>query len=185
MRPTSCRKGLATVVTTLIILVVAVLLATIVTLYAVNVTSTRVQEEALMLTKQHIWFNTTTSWSEAAVVITNTGGRDAVIDRISVRGQECPWQNVYYWRTNSSTISDLQVTPVEMSGSTFTVIIDGASRDLVQATSAVTIKSGLTIVIYVMHPDSIALTDVGTSVGITAFTSNAQYYIGTNIQAAQ
>lgn len=46
------RTGLSVVVTTLIILVVSVLLATIVTFYAVNVVTTRVQEESLHLTKQ-------------------------------------------------------------------------------------------------------------------------------------
>jgi len=54
------RKGLSTVVTTLIILVVSVLLATVVTFYAINVTTTRVQEESLQLFKQHIWHNGTT-----------------------------------------------------------------------------------------------------------------------------
>lgn len=46
------KKGLSTVVTTLIILVVSVLLASVVTFYAVNVATTRVQEESLFLTKQ-------------------------------------------------------------------------------------------------------------------------------------
>ena len=56
------KKGLSVVVTTLIILVVSVLLATVVTFYAINVTTTRVQEESLHLSKQHIWYNTTGSW---------------------------------------------------------------------------------------------------------------------------
>jgi peptidoglycan biosynthesis protein MviN/MurJ (putative lipid II flippase) len=90
------KKGLSVVVTTLIILVVSVLLATIVTLYAINVTTTRVQEEAVYLTKQHVWYNTTSSWAQAAMVILNTGGRDIVIDKISVRGQECNWNKIYY-----------------------------------------------------------------------------------------
>ena len=51
------RLALSTVVTTLIILVVSVLLAGVVTYFAINVTSTRVQEESLALTKQHIWYD--------------------------------------------------------------------------------------------------------------------------------
>ena len=82
------KKGLSVVVTTLIILVVSVLLATVVTFYAINVTTTRVQEESLFLTKQHVWFNTTGSWAQAAIVIVNTGGKDVVLDKISVRGQD-------------------------------------------------------------------------------------------------
>jgi hypothetical protein len=185
------KKGLSVVVTTLIILVVSVLLATVVTFYAINVTTTRVQEESLHLTKQHIWYNTTGRWAEAALVILNTGGRDAVIDKIQVRGQECPWSNVYYWRTNTVTISaDLNVTQDtianmtgEMWRTVFTYLPSGESFE--QAATDLTLKSGWTIVIYVMNPDSIALNDVGLSVGITVFTSNAQYHVWTNIEAAQ
>jgi len=179
-------KALSTVVTTLILLVVSVLLATVVTFYAVNVTTTRVQEEALFLTKQHVWYNTTGSWAQAAIVIVNTGGKDVVLDKISVRGQECQWSNVYYWRTNSITVSnDLQVTPINITGSTFDITVQGAPRTFTQANDDVTLKSGWTIVIYVMNPGSVALNDVGLTVGITAFTANAQYYKETNVEAAQ
>jgi len=185
------KKGLSVVVTTLIILVVSVLLATVVTFYAINVTTTRVQEESLHLTKQHIWYNTTGSWAEAAIVILNTGGRDVVLDKISVRGQDCPWANIYYWRTSEVTVSaDLNVTrnkPNAMNSpdwkAVFTYLPTGETFQ--QASSDLTLKSGWTIVIYVVNPDSIALNDVGIPVGITVFTSNAQYYVETNVAAAQ
>lgn len=180
------RKALSTVVTTLIILVVSVLLATVVTFYAINVTTTRVQEESLFLTKQHVWYNTSGSWAQAAIVIVNTGGRDVVIDKISARGQECSWSNVYFWRANDIVVTDdLQVTPVEISGATFDITVQGSTQTFTQSTSDITLKSGWTIVIYAMSPGSISLNDVGLTVGITAFTANAQYYKETNVEAAQ
>jgi hypothetical protein len=182
------KKALSTVVTTLIILVVSVLLATVVTFYAINVTTTRVQEESLHLTKQHIWYNTTGGWAEAAIVIVNTGGRDVVIDKITVRGQECDWANVYYWRTNEEVISsDLNVTTIELTGDPFAMSSTFLYGDgnFTQGADDQTLKSGWTMVVYVKDPDSIALNDVGIPVGITVFTSNAQYYKETNIQAAQ
>lgn len=179
-------QGLSVVVTTLIILVVSVLLATVVTFYAINVTTTRVQEESLHLSKQHIWYNTSGGWAEAALVILNTGGRDVVIDKVSVRGQECPWTSAYYWRTNNVTISDdLEVTSTSISGASFDITVQNATRTFQRADDDVTLKSGWTIVVYIMNPDSIALNDVGIPVGVTVFTSNAQYYIGTNVAAAQ
>ena len=39
--------------------------------------------------------------------------------------------------------------------------------------------------LYIMNPDSVVLNDVGITVGITVFTSNAQYCKETNIEAAQ
>jgi len=180
------KKGLSVVVTTLIILVVSVLLATVVVLYAINVTTTRVQEESLFPTKPHVWYNTTGSWAQGAIVIVNTGGRDVVIDKISVRGQECPWDNVYYWRTSNVTVSsDLQVTSTEINGTSFDIRVQGQMRNFTKANDDLTVKSGWTIVIYIMNPDSIGKNDVGWPVGITVFTSNAQYYKETIIEAAQ
>jgi len=185
-------RGLSVVVTTLIILVVSVLLATIVTFYAINVVTTRVQEESLHLSKQHVWYNTTGGWAEAALVIINTGGRDVVIDKISVRGQECQWSNVYYWRTDKVTVSaDLNVTKVKPSQMTdpamwkeiFTYL--GEGENFSQASNDLTLKSGWTIVLYIENPDSISSKDVGQTVGITVFTANAQYYVEANVEAAE
>jgi len=180
------RKGLSTVVTTLIILVVSVLLATVVTYYAINVVSTRVQEESLYLTKFHVWYNTTGSWAEGAFVIINTGGRDVVIDKIAIRGQESPWTNVFYWKTSNVTVSeDLLPTSngLNISQNTASITVQGALRTFSQASDDLTLKSGWTMVIYVSEPDSISVNDVGTTVGITLFTATAQYYKETNIES--
>jgi len=48
------RLALSTVITTLIILVVSVLLAGVVTYFAINVVSTRVQQESLSVVDAHI-----------------------------------------------------------------------------------------------------------------------------------
>jgi hypothetical protein len=182
------RKALSTVVTTLIILVVSVLLATVVTFYAINVTTTRVQEENLFLTKQHIWYNTTGNWAEGAIVVVNTGGKDVVIDKMTLRGQEVNWTSAYYWRTNTVTISnDLAVTPGEINTAvnTTSITVQGTARTFDQAADDITLKSGYTMVVYVKNPGSIALNDVGIPVGITVFSANAQYYKECNVQAAQ
>jgi hypothetical protein len=180
------KKALSTVVTTLIILTVSVLLATVVTFYAINVTTTRVQEENLFLTKQHVWYNTSGAWAEAAIVIVNTGGKDVVIDKLTVRGQEVNWTTAYFWRTNTVTVSnDLQVTPQKPTGVSYNITVQGASREFDVATDDITLKSGYTMVMYVVNPGSVALNDVGTPVGIAIFSANAQYYKESNVQAAQ
>ncbi len=180
------RKALSTVVTTLIILVVSVLLATVVTFYAINVTTTRVQEESLFLTKQHVWYNTTGGWAQAAIVIVNTGGKDVVVDKLTVRAQDVNWSNAYYWRTNTVTVSnDLDVSPDQLSGSSASITVQGTARTFNQSTTDITLKSGWTMVIYTMNPGSIALNDVGIPVGITVYTANAPYYKETIVQAAQ
>jgi len=179
------RKGLSTVVTTLIILVVAVLLATIVTFYAINVVTTRVQEESLQIYKQHIWHNGTT-FAEAAFLIINTGGRDVVIDKISVRGQESSWTTVYYNKTTTAISPDLTYITPDINGTLLgkSVPLDSKNYTLVRANDDLILKSGWSIIVYITNPDSISVNDIGVTVGFTVFTANAQYYKETNVGAA-
>ena len=174
------RLALSTVVTTLIILVVSVLLAGVVSYFAINVTSTRVQEEAVHVTKQHVWHDGSSS-SQAAFMMINTGGRDLVIDKISVRGQESDWTNVYYAITQSSISADLAYnTTLADKGN---VTIGGVGYNMTKASTDVTVQSGYTILIYIDSPDSISVNDIGLTVGMTVHTSQAMYYKECNVQA--
>jgi hypothetical protein len=171
--------ALSTVVTTLIILVVSVLLAGVVTYFAINVTSTRVQEESLHLTKQHIWYVGSTG--QAAIMIINTGGRDVVLDKITVRGQECAWSNIYYNITTASVSADLAFNTTLVDGGD--ISIGGSDYVFEQATTDVTLQSGKTMMIYISSPDSITVNDIGLTAAITVFTSQAMYYKETNVQS--
>jgi len=178
--------GLSTVVTTLIILVVSVLLATVVTFYTINITTNRVQQESLYMSKLHAWYNTTGSWAQAAFVLVNTGGKDVVIDKITVRSQTSTWTEVYYWRTSNVTITmDLTVTPSQLTGTSYSHTIQNSSRTLDQASDDVTLKSGYTVVFYIDSPDSIGQNDVGTPVEVTVYTANAHWSQECNVEAAQ
>ncbi|MEM3695294.1 MAG: hypothetical protein QXJ11_04980 [Candidatus Bathyarchaeia archaeon] len=179
------KRGLSVVVTTLIILVVSVLLATVVTFYAINVTTTRVQEESLQIFKLHIWHNGTT-FSEAAFLIINTGGRDLVIDKISVRGQECQWSNVYYNKTLETISEDLPYILPHENGTLVGKVVDLLSGDyaLQQASDDLILRSGWSMIVYITNPDHVSVSDIGVTIGITVFTANAQYYKESNVEAA-
>jgi hypothetical protein len=187
------RKALSTVVTTLIILVVSVLLATVVVYYATNVVSTRVQEESLHVTKQHIWQNATasiasSSYSEATLMVMNTGGRDVVIDKIAVRGQECEWGNtagnkfVLYATANGSVTDDMPYIS-NLTAGVNQVTIDSTTYDFKVAPGDLVLKAGYTLLVYVVSPDSISVNDVGLTVGIAVQTAQAVYYRETNVEA--
>jgi hypothetical protein len=165
------RLALSTVVTTLIILVVSVLLAGVVTYFAINVTSTRTQEESLSLTRQHIWVDDAGD-AVGAIMITNTGGRDVVIDKITVRGQEAVWTSVY-----SSVLADATADlPYSAVADLIGYTAGTVGIDLV-------VPSGTTIGVYIDAPDSITMNDIGTTAAFTVFTSQAMYYKETNVQA--
>ena len=177
------KKGLSTVITTLIILVVSVLLATVVTYYAINVTSTRVEEESLSLRKAHVWVNSTGD-DQAAFVIINTGGRDVVIDKITVRGQEISWSSVFYNISSSAPSQDLSYQDETnlKDGGTIT-IGTGSSYTLEAASDDIVLPSGYSMIVYIKDPGSISLQDVGTTVSIVVFSAQAQYYKECNVEA--
>jgi hypothetical protein len=165
------RKGLSTVVTTLIILVVSVLLATVVTFYAINVTTTRVQEENLRITKAHIWVNS--SVAQVAFVISNIGGRDTLIDKIQVRGQNILWNasTVFYSRTSAAPTADLNY-------------IADPNATMTGATDDLSLKSAECLIMYLTNPGTISVQDVGTTASITVFTASAQYKVEVNVESA-
>ena len=175
------KKGLSTVVTTLIILVVSVLLATVVTFYAINVTTTRVEEENLQVFKLHTWHNGTT-FAETAFVVINTGGRDVVVDKLTVRGQECTWTTVYYNKTQDTINNDLPYNASLTDGGAIT--IGSSSYTFSQASDDLILKSGWTMIVYIENPDHVSVSDIGVTVGINVFTANAQYYKEANVEAS-
>jgi hypothetical protein len=161
------RLALSTVVTTLIILVVSVLLAGVVTYFAINVTSTRVQEEALSLSHEHLWVNGAGA-AVGAIMITNTGGRDVVINKITVRGQEC---------------ATLYANPAQVATADIAYAASLPSGLYVLVVGSIVLKSGATVGVMMASPDSIGINDIGTTAAFTVFTSQAMYYKETNIQA--
>jgi len=181
------KKALSTVVTTLIILVVSVLLATVVTFYAINITTTRLESEDLKITKHHIWTNS--SQAQAAFVLTNVGGRDVLLDKITVRDQESAWSNVYYWFADMAITTDLAyddrinaTTPV--SGETFSISWNGTgtTETFTQAGNDIAVPSGSTVIIYIRSPDSISVSDIGVTTRITIHSANAMYSKECNVE---
>lgn len=176
------RKALSTVVTTLIILVVSVLLAGVVTLYATNITSTRTQQEQLKLSKQRVWVNATGSaWG--AVAIDNVGGKDVVIDKIQVRGVEASWSNVRILRRATALTTSLICANATTSWSSFTYTT-GTSASFDTPTTDPPLKSGETMIVYILSPDSINLSDIGVAIGTTVFTTQTQYYVEANCETS-
>jgi|WetSurMetagenome_2_1015567.scaffolds.fasta_scaffold09631_4 hypothetical protein len=172
--------ALSTVITTLIILVVSVLLASVVTYFAVNVVSTRVQEESLYVSRQHIWVNSAGA-VEGAVMVTNNGGRDVVINKVAVRGQQSAWNTVFY-----AVAGEDDALTSDLSYVTSPVVADndiGLNATAIQATNNLVLPSGSTMVIYFNDPDSIGLNDIGLTVSISIHSAQAVYYSEVNIQA--
>jgi hypothetical protein len=211
------KYALSTVVTTLIILVISVLLASVVTYFAINVVSTRVQEESLSLSDAHIFLNPAAAagspaYSQASLKVINTGGRDVVITKIAVRGQDNAWtswatgtpdtdsQFIVYAITNSPIQTDMYFQPTMAIPATdpTNIAVPVAPQQLAltggaatapagfafnYATTDLVLKSGYTLLVYIVNPDSITINDIGLTVSITLYTAQAMYYQECNVQA--
>ena len=180
------RLALSTVITTLIILVVAVLLAGVVTYFAINVVSTRVQQESVKVSCPSVFVDSAGT-AEAAMLITNTGGRDVVISQIEIRGIAATFGatgNVYDQlnvggaipgslsaETNASLVAKTQ--NVFGTGDTTTKLAISAGQ--------LVLTSGSTMAVYITAPTSVSIQDVGTTIGMTVFTAQAMYYQETNV----
>jgi len=168
------RLALSTVITTLIILVVAVLLAGVVTYFAINVVSTRVQQESLEISYAHVWVPSTGD-AVAALMITNTGGRDVVVNQIQVRGQPS---------LGTGATATVYNYTAAAAGTDLTYISPTAGTDYKVITGSFVLASGDTVGIYIKSPDSVTINDVGTTIAFTVFTAQAAYYQECNVQAA-
>jgi hypothetical protein len=181
--PLRSRWALSTVVTMLIVLVISVLLAAVVTYFAINVTSTRAQEESLLLAKRHVWFDYDGADSEAAILVVNTGGRDIVVQKVTVRGQTVDWSKTFYFTGKFTLNTDLTFIDGISEGS-HTPISDGLGsfEKVIAARGDLPLCSGESMLVYVKNPDSISIDDIGLTVAIEVYTSQAIYYKETNVE---
>jgi len=175
------KKALSQVVSTLILLVVTILLAAVVTYYATNVTTVRTETEEVQLSFEHIWVNST--GAIGGFKVQNLGGRDVLIDKITIRGVEQAWTDVFIYRvpSGSSVSSDLTVCdysamlPAGFVWQTYTYN---------QCSADISLISGGELLVFIKDPDNVQLDDIGTAVAMSAFTASAQYTSECNVESA-
>jgi len=179
------RRGLGTPVANLIVLTAAVLLSITVTAFAMNVTTSQVQKEALYISSSHVWY-TNSTYSTAGIAITNTGPTDIVLTKIVIKGLQCAWNGsdnyVIYCKINQTLPGDLQYVAnlTNLEDNTITVgdqpfVFTGASEGL-------TLKSGWTMMFYTTIPDRVMVYDLGQPIRLVISTTQAVYCTETNVQ---
>jgi hypothetical protein len=186
------RKGLSQVITTLIILVVAVLLTGVVTYYSTNVTMVRTTQEEVRIRKPHIWVEEGGN-AYAALMIQNTGGRDVLVDKLTIRGVEAPWGDatvvVQYYKvlTGDDVGADFAVMKNVSDSYYFGQIgsVPVNASFWTNSTGDMPLKSSNSLLIFVKNPPNIALYDVGTTISMAVYTSNAQWIVETVVESAE
>ena len=180
------KRALGTPVANLIILVAAVLLATVVVAYAVNLTTSQVQKEKVYIATTHIWYLNNTE-SVAAIGITNIGPTDIVLTQINIDGLQCQWNGtnnyVAYCAINGTIPADLPlVEDISNTGNT-TITIGGQNYNFFVASEGLTIKSGWSVAFYIVVPNLISIYDLSTPVQMTINTAQGVYFTDTLVQS--
>ena len=195
------RKGISTVLTTVIILVASVVLGSGVVLYGTSIFQTVAQQESVEVQGVQLWVNATDPVGDAwgAAGVRNNGDQILSVDTISIKGKTVPFANWYYdadqtrvtignyqsqfvhegtagagTLMNSSTDSDgcLITADIELD-------FDGAAGDepaicLVQASGPVGLAPGERAIIYFQMDDGALTTlDAGASTTLNIFAGQA------------
>lgn len=117
------RRGISTVLTTMIILVASVVLGTGVVIYGTSLFQTGAQQEAIATQGTVLWVHPTDSkgitWGAAGV--RNSGDKLVSLDNIQVRGTSIPFSNMYIDKdpvrvTNDNFQSQFNHTTTDSAG---------------------------------------------------------------------
>jgi hypothetical protein len=164
------RRGIGTVITTLIILIASVVLGAGVIFFGGSLFQTNTENEAIQVSNGHIWVSPNGTNSVAGFVVQNTGGKVVSIQSITIRGQSVPTANWFYNTANATAaniqreiVSDFAFADgIEVSGG-------GAAETFTQATGPLSLTQGQAMFIYLDDPAGITAIDSGL-----AFTMNVQ-----------
>ena len=141
------RKGISTVIATVIILVASVVLGSGVVLYGTSLFQTVAQTESIEVQGTQIWVNATDAAGDAwgAVGVRNNGDKILAIDTISIKGVNVPFGN-WYVDTNQTRVSiaNYQSTFLhEGSAGAGTIMNDSAASTSTCPAGPTTIKMDL------------------------------------------
>jgi len=179
------RKAIATVLTTMIILIASVVLGSGVVMYGTSLFQTGAQSQSISTQGVKLWVNATdskgTSWGAASV--RNTGDKLEGIDKINVRSLAVPYSNWYYANTtnslaniqdqfiygsndgagilkNYSTSGTYDTCTGNTASPTFRIDVDGAgvghpTMCFISANGPISLKPGESVIIYFHLPTGV------------------------------
>lgn len=197
------RRGISTVLTTIIILVASVVLGSGVVVYGTSLFQGGTQQESISVQGVKMWVDpaspTQVTWGAAAV--RNSGDKIVSVDKIQVRGTDLPFSN-WYADTNQLRItatnfqasfihtgsyqagtdlltnSDPDADCTGVAGTNMAIDQDGAGGEsalcFAQRTGPVTLNPGEKTIVYFQVPAGVLSSlDSGSSTSINIFAGKS------------
>lgn len=163
------RRGIGTVITTLIVLIASVVLGAGVILFGGSLFQSNTENEAIQVSNSHIWVNSTSS--QAGFVVQNSGGKVVSVQSITIRGSSVPTSSWYYNIANATQTNIQNELAFRNQGLITQIPLKSSPPNaaFTQATGPVSLKQGQAAIIYLVNPAGISSIDSGL-----AFTMNVQ-----------
>ena len=161
------RRGIGTVITTLIVLIASVVLGAGVIFFGGSLFQSNTENEAIQVSNSHIWVNSTAS--QAGFVVQNTGGTVVSVQTITIRGTSVPTSAWYYNIVNATQANIQNELTFDTAGGLSSVALKSGAANFIPATGPVSLKQGQAAIVYLNNPAGISSLDSGL-----AFTMNVQ-----------
>jgi hypothetical protein len=168
------RRGIGTVITTLIVLIASVVLGAGVIFFGGSLFQTNTETEAIQVSNEHIWVaQNATANSAGAFVVLNTGGKVVSIQSISIRGQSVPTTS-WWFNTADATAANIQ-RELTFDGTLATIEVSGGGtpETFAQASGPISIAQGKAVIIYLDDPAGITSIDSGLNFNLNVQAGKA------------
>jgi hypothetical protein len=166
------KKGISTVLTTLIIVVASVVLGTAVTLFGTSLFQTGAQNTNMAVQSQNLWINPDVDAGapvrplvEGAFAVRNTGDKLIAVDKIQVRGAIVPFAQWYASDPATTTAAmiqsqllyDTEVAVADLASlpASITITAAGSNVTLTKQTGPVSLDPGKSTIIFHVAPGSL------------------------------
>jgi hypothetical protein len=184
---TRSKKGISTVLTTIIIVVASIVLGTAVTVFGTGLFQTGAKADSMSISNTHMWVNTgsATPQVEGVMAVRNSGDELFAIEGIKVRNVIVPFTN---WAVSPTSITAAQAaadfmylnsattpnafppapgpTNYDLDGSG--TVIPAAGIALTAQTDSVSLYPGQTVIVYFTVPGTIvSAADIGGTTSLT------------------
>jgi hypothetical protein len=179
------KRAMSNAVSTLMTLTAAVALTGATVLVATNVSTNQLSNENVIVPTAHVWFINSTS-SVGGIILTNSGQTDAIINKITINGANCLWNNqndsfILYSKTVGPFSGDLPFDDIALPEQTIT--IGGEPFQFQAADQGVSLKSGSSMALYVATPNNIMVYSMGQPVTVVIKTTQAIYTAQANVES--
>jgi hypothetical protein len=163
------RKGIGTVITTLIILIASVVLGAAVIFFGGSIFEANAENDGIKTSNGHIWVATNGTSSVASLVVQNTGDTVVSLSSITVRGMAVPTSSIYFNTVDATATniqreltSDFSLTSVDVTGS-------APEETFTHAVNQISLSQGQAVIIYIADPGQVTALDMNQE-----FTVNVQ-----------